>query len=85
VWARSTEQRHLLDPGDMQQALRAAAAIGDDRLQRMAHKRVQPETWTHGSSSERTSWLERGYERGTIEACDTFAVGADGPRREGTR
>jgi predicted metalloprotease len=69
----------------MQQALRAAAAIGDDRLQRMAHKRVQPETWTHGSSSERTSWLERGYERGTIEACDTFAVGADGPRREGTR
>jgi predicted metalloprotease len=76
VWARSTEQRKLLEPGDIDEALAAAAAIGDDRLQQQAHDRVSPETWTHGSSEQRGKWLKRGYERGTIEACDTFADSA---------
>jgi predicted metalloprotease len=75
VWARSTEQRKLLEPGDIDEALAAAAAIGDDRLQKQANDRVSPETWTHGSSAQRAKWLKRGYEQGTIEACDTFAEG----------
>jgi predicted metalloprotease len=73
VWARSTEQRKLLEPGDIDEALAAAAAIGDDRLQRQADDRVSPETWTHGSSEQRAHWLRRGYEQGTLAACDTFS------------
>jgi predicted metalloprotease len=73
MWAQSTERRNLLEAGDVDEALRAAAAIGDDRLQRQATGRVQPETWTHGSSAERVRWFKRGYESGTFEACDTFA------------
>jgi predicted metalloprotease len=61
-----------LDPGDAEQALRAAAAIGDDRLQRMGSGRVQPEKFTHGSSEQRMAWFKRGFEGGDPRACDTF-------------
>ena len=58
--------------GDVEEGLRAAAAIGDDTLQRRSQGRVSPESWTHGSSEQRVEWLRRGLSQGTIEACDTF-------------
>jgi predicted metalloprotease len=72
VWAASAERRGLLDPGDIEQAITAAAAVGDDRLQREATGTVQPEKWTHGSSAERMRWFQRGRERG-MTGCDTFS------------
>lgn len=74
IWAKSTEQRNLLEAGDIESAIGAAAAVGDDRLQRMAHGTVSPESWTHGSSAERTRWFRRGLSGGTIDACDTFGA-----------
>ncbi|MBZ0232200.1 MAG: neutral zinc metallopeptidase [Deltaproteobacteria bacterium] len=74
VWAHSTARRKLIENGDIEEAIRAAASIGDDRLQKMAGQRVNPETFTHGSSDQRVRWFRRGYEQGTLEACDTFAV-----------
>jgi predicted metalloprotease len=76
IWAHSTEQRQILDPGDIDEALNAAAAIGDDRIQKQSSGRVNPETWTHGSSAQRSRWFKTGYERGDIDACDTFATSA---------
>lgn len=73
VWAHSTAQRKLIETGDIEEAIRAAASIGDDRLQKMAGQRVNPETFTHGSSDQRVRWFRRGYDQGTLEACDTFA------------
>jgi predicted metalloprotease len=73
IWARSTEQRDLLEKGDIDSALSAAAAVGDDRLQRMATGTVSPERWTHGSSEERMRWFRRGLDAGTLAACDTFS------------
>ena len=67
-----------LEPGDVEEGLQAAAAIGDDRLQQMGQGRVVPETFTHGSSADRVMWLRRGLERGSLDACDTF--GAAGTR-----
>jgi predicted metalloprotease len=64
-----------LDPGDAEEGLRAAAAIGDDRLQKLATGRVMPERFTHGSSEQRVTWLRRGLETGDPGACDTFAGG----------
>src|SRR5262245_13945278 len=75
VWASSAEQRGLLEPGDIDSAMRAAAAIGDDRLQKQATGTVQPEKWTHGSSEERVRWFQRGHDRGEAAACDTFGTG----------
>ena len=72
IWAKSTNERKLLDAGDIDSALSAAAAIGDDRLQKQSSGRVNPETWTHGSSAERSKWFKTGYDQGTIEACNTF-------------
>jgi|KBSSwiStaDraftv2_1062776.scaffolds.fasta_scaffold81912_3 predicted metalloprotease len=72
VWGHYAAQHNLLDPGDAEEGLRAAAAIGDDRLQRQAQGRVVPESFTHGSSEQRVSWLKRGLESGQIQSCDTF-------------
>jgi predicted metalloprotease len=72
VWGHSTEQRNVLESGDADQALGAAAAIGDDRIQRGAGARVNPETWTHGSSRQRVAWFRRGFDSGRIGDCDTF-------------
>jgi uncharacterized protein len=71
VWGHSTKQRKLLEPGDVEEGLRAAAAIGDDTLQKEGGGKVSPESWTHGSSEQRTRWLRRGLETGRIDACDT--------------
>jgi predicted metalloprotease len=73
VWAHSTQQRGLLDPADVQSALGAASAVGDDHIQNMTRGRVQPETFTHGSSQQRMDWFNKGLNSGTISACNTFA------------
>ena len=62
-----------LDPGDLEEALRAATAIGDDRLQREAGGRVVPDSFTHGSSAQRVAWFKRGFDSGKVEECDTFS------------
>jgi uncharacterized protein len=72
VWAHSTEQRKLLEQGDVESAISAAAAVGDDRLQKMSTGRVSPESFTHGSSAQRTQWFDRGMSQGTVSACNTF-------------
>lgn len=73
VWANRAEtQRDLLESGDVEEGLQAAASIGDDRLQRNAGRRVQPESFTHGSSAQRTKWFQRGMQSGDVDRCDTF-------------
>ena len=72
VWAHSTAQRQLLEQGDVEEGLGAAAAVGDDRLQRMGGGRVVPESFTHGSAEQRQQWFRRGLEAGQPDACDTF-------------
>ena len=74
VWAKSTEQRKIIDQSDVEAGMRAAAAVGDDRLQKMATGRVSPESFTHGSSRERTQWFQSGLNSGRMSACDTFAA-----------
>jgi predicted metalloprotease len=73
LWGHYAAQQQLLEPGDADEGLTAAGAIGDDRLQRMSKGRVAPETFTHGSSADRAKWLRRGLDVGTLDACDTFA------------
>jgi uncharacterized protein len=72
VWAHSSEQRGIVENADIPAGLRAAAAVGDDRLQRMARGRVSPETFTHGTSAERMHWLRAGLDSGQVAACNTF-------------
>ena len=72
VWGHSTQQRGIVDNADVEQGLNAAAAIGDDRLQRMAGRTVNPESFTHGSSAQRVKWFKRGLTSGRVEDCDTF-------------
>ncbi len=76
IWAHSTQERNLLEAGDVQEGLQAAAAVGDDRLQRMAGKRVSPDSFTHGSSEQRAQWFQRGFDAGRMSDCDTFNSGA---------
>ncbi len=73
VWGFYADREHqLIEPGDFEEGLRAAAAIGDDRMQRLGQGYVQPESWTHGSSEQRAEWLRRGLASGDPTACDTF-------------
>jgi len=72
VWAHSTQQRGLLEKGDVESALGAASAVGDEHLQKMATGHVSPESFTHGSSQQRMHWFNTGLENGTIAACNTF-------------
>jgi uncharacterized protein len=73
IWAHHADRtRQILEEGDLEEALTAAAAIGDDRLQRQAEGRVVPESFTHGTSAQRVSWFRRGFESGTVRDCDTF-------------
>ena len=75
VWAKNAAQsRQLLEAGDVEEGLRAASAIGDDRLQKQAQGYVVPDAFTHGSSEQRVRWFRRGLELGTPEACDTLAA-----------
>jgi len=72
VWAHATQERGLLESGDVESALGAAAAVGDDRLQKMATGHVSPETFTHGSSQQRMNWFRKGLDNGSIATCNTF-------------
>ena len=74
VWAHSTQERGILENGDVESGMNAAAAVGDDRLQRMATGRVQPETFTHGTSEQRVRWFRTGLKSGDPNACDTFSA-----------
>lgn len=72
VWAHFAGKRGLLEPGDLEEGLRAASAIGDDTLQRSGGGRVRPESWTHGSSEQRVKWLRTGMRNGDPNICNTF-------------
>lgn len=72
VWAHTTQQRGLLEKGDVESALGAASAVGDDHLQKMSTGHVSPESFTHGTSAQRMQWFNSGLESGTIAACNTF-------------
>jgi len=74
VWGHYAARQNLLEPGDAEEGLQAAAAIGDDRLQKQSQGRVVPESFTHGSSAQRVEWLRRGLESGKLESCDTFSA-----------
>jgi hypothetical protein len=74
IWAHSTQDRKLLESGDIESALNAAAMIGDDRLQKMSRGTVRPESFTHGTSAQRVRWFSAGYQTGKISACDTFGA-----------
>jgi uncharacterized protein len=74
IWANKSDDRwHLLQPGDVEAALRTAAAIGDDTLQRRSQGRVVPDSFTHGTSEQRQRWFNNGLKQGNEEACNTFA------------
>jgi len=76
VWARNADRaRHILEAGDIEEAMQAAAAVGDDRLQREAQGYAVPDSFTHGTSEQRVRWFKRGFDGGGIDSCDTF--GAD--------
>jgi uncharacterized protein len=75
IWAHNADRsRQLLEGGDIEEGLNATAAIGDDRLQKQSQGYVSPESFTHGSSEQRVRWFKRGFEQGSVEACDTFAT-----------
>lgn len=74
VWAKFTEQRGILERGDLEEALNAAQQIGDDTLQKRTQGYVVPESFNHGTSAQRMEWFRRGFDTGDINACDTFAA-----------
>ncbi|HYD70252.1 neutral zinc metallopeptidase [Azospirillum sp.] len=74
LWANAAQRRGVLEPGDVEEALTAASAIGDDRLQRQARGTVTPDSFTHGSSDQRVRWFRQGLSSGELRACDTFAA-----------
>ena len=74
VWGHSTAQRDILEKGDVEEGLGAAAAIGDDRIQSQGGGRVNPESFTHGSSRQRVAWFRKGLETGDPSQCDTFKL-----------
>ena len=75
VWAHSAEQRNIVHASDVQAGLSAAAAVGDDHLQKMQRGTVSPESFTHGSSAQRVHWFTAGMQNGRMEDCNTFAAG----------
>ena len=77
VWANRAQQKHnFLDPGDVDQALQTASAIGDDRLQKESQGYVVPDSFTHGSSAQRQRWFSNGFKQGQVSACDTWSAGS---------
>ena len=73
IWGKHAQAEKRLDDGDIDEALRAASAVGDDRISEMTGSAIRPESFTHGSAAQRTTWFRRGYDSGRIEACDTFS------------
>jgi uncharacterized protein len=76
VWGHAAKGKQLLEAGDLEEALTAATAIGDDRLQKQAGGEVHPETFTHGTSAQRVRWFRAGFDSGRFDACDTFSAAA---------
>ncbi len=74
LWAYSIKDLGVFEPNEINEALNAAAAIGDDRIQATIEGRITPENWTHGSSEQRVQWFNRGFESGSLSQCDTFAA-----------
>ena len=75
VWAKSAnDTKQILEQGDVEEGLNAAAAIGDDRLQKRSQGYVVPESFTHGSSEQRVRWFKRGMDSGDMNSCDTFGT-----------
>jgi len=74
VWGHEAARENILEPGDVEEGLGAAAAVGDDRLQRMATGHVNPDAFTHGSSAQRVEWFRRGMQSGNLKSCDTFSA-----------
>jgi predicted metalloprotease len=73
IWGRyADKERQLVEMGDLEEAINAASAIGDDTLQKQAGGPVRPESFTHGSSKQRMAWFKRGFDEGKIESCNTF-------------
>tara|TARA_R110002096_G_scaffold75662_7_gene178679 strand:- start:1420 stop:2232 length:813 start_codon:yes stop_codon:yes gene_type:complete len=73
IWAHHAQRdRNILEPGDIEEGLTAAASVGDDRLQRQAGRAVQPEAFTHGSSEQRMKWFRTGFDYGSVDKCNTF-------------
>ena len=75
AWGRTAKDRQLLDAGDLESGLNAASAVGDDRIQKAATGRVSPDSFTHGSAAQRAKWFRRGFDSGSLDACDTFGTG----------
>jgi predicted metalloprotease len=76
VWAeRANQARKILEPGDLEQGLKAASSVGDDTLQRRTQGTVVPDSFTHGTSAQRVRWFRRGFDSGKIDSCDTFSAG----------
>lgn len=73
VWAHDADAKGILEVGDIDEALAAASAIGDDTLQRQSQGYVVPDSFTHGTSAQRSQWFKRGYQEGRLDACDTFS------------
>ena len=77
VWAEQANASHkILEPGDLDEGLRAASSVGDDTLQRRSQGSVVPDSFTHGSSAQRVSWFKRGFQSGKIDDCNTFSAGS---------
>ncbi len=74
VWGKAMEQQQVLEVGDLQEALNAAQAIGDDRLQQKSQGQVVPDSFTHGTSQQRYTWFKRGFDSGDPNSCNTFAI-----------
>ena len=83
VWAHSTEQRKIVHDADIAAGLKAAAAVGDDHLQRLERGTVSPESFTHGSSAQRVGWFKQGLQQGTVASCNTFKTGGAVPSSRG--
>ncbi len=72
LWAYSIKELNVFEPGEIKEALDAASAVGDDRIQKTITGRIDPESWTHGSSAQRVSWFNAGFTSGSVAQCDTF-------------
>jgi hypothetical protein len=74
IWANQSQKIGVVEPGDIEEAMNAAAAVGDDAIQKRTQGYVVPESFNHGTSEQRARWFNRGYESGSVEACDTFSA-----------
>ena len=73
IWGKHAQEAGLLQAGDVEEALKAASAVGDDRISEMSGSTIRPESFTHGSAAQRMTWFQRGFDTGRVDACDAFA------------